>query len=314
MSINSSVRIPRSSTVACMVMSIAIASSNGGASEPTVLKLWPAAPPGENLGLPPESDRTRPEDDLIAGRRVIRLGNVSTPQIAVYQPDPQIAGGAAVVICPGGGHYILAYDLEGTEVAEWLCSIGVTAVVLKYRVPARDRSKDWVEAVQDAQRAMSIVRKNAERWGVDSTRIGICGFSAGGETAALTSIFLNERQYDAIDAIDQISSRPDFAMLIYSGGMVDDDDETKLCDHIRVTSRVPPLFMVHAFDDHVSVQNPLRLASEWKRVGVPVELHLYASGGHGYGLRRTDEPVTTWTEPAQRWMRKMSLLSSSASR
>jgi acetyl esterase/lipase len=287
-------------------LALAIATGPGDvlASDPIISNVWPETPPGETKALPPESDQTKPEDDLIAGRRIIKLGNVSTPQIAVYQPDPQLHNGAAVVICPGGGHYILAYDLEGTEVAHWLNSLGVTGIVLKYRVPSRDPEQRWRAAVQDAQRAMSLVRHHAETWKLDPQRIGICGFSAGGETAALTSLFLGERQYESIDEIDQLSSRPDFAMLIYPGGLTR-DGERSLREYIHVTADVPPMFFVHAFDDRTSVHNSLALAAELKEAGVPCELHVYAQGGHGYGLRKTEVPVTRWPDRAEEWMKSM---------
>ncbi|MBI3879813.1 MAG: alpha/beta hydrolase, partial [Verrucomicrobia bacterium] len=188
------------------------------AAEPRTLNVWPGQPPGETKQLPPEADQTKDTDKLIAGRRIIKLGNVSTPQIAIFRPAKSKDTGASVIICPGGGFNILAYDLEGTEVAEWLNSLGVTGVVLKYRVPFRDPAKHWLAAVQDAQRAMSLVRSKAGEWGLDPKRIGICGFSAGGATAGMTSIFLDQRQYAPLDDVDKVSSRPDFAMLIYPGG------------------------------------------------------------------------------------------------
>ncbi|MFN6049240.1 MAG: alpha/beta hydrolase, partial [Planctomycetia bacterium] len=173
------------------------------AAKPEItMNIWPAKAPGENKELPPEADITKDTDKLIAGRRIIKLGNVSTPQIAVYRPEKSKDTGASVVICPGGGHNILAYDLEGTEVAEWLNTVGVTGIVLKYRVPARDTNKRWIGAVQDAQRAVSLVRSKAAEWKLDPNRIGICGFSAGGETAGLTSLFLDERQYSPMDNVD----------------------------------------------------------------------------------------------------------------
>ena len=283
------------------LMLFAVAVFAASATEPVTLNLWPGTPPGETKQLPPEADQTKDTDKLIAGRRIIKLGNVSTPQITVYKPEASKDTGAAVVIAPGGGHYILAYDLEGTEVAEWLNTLGVTGIVLKYRVPFRDPEKRWGAAVQDAQRAMSLVRSHAKEWGIDPQRVGICGFSAGGQTAGLTSIF-TERTYESVDAADTFSTRPDFAMLIYTGGMVE-RGSTELNDYVKVGEGVPPLFMAHAFDDRVDLHNSLNLAAEWKRVGVPVELHAYSEGGHGYGLRETEQPVTTWHHRAADWMK-----------
>jgi len=193
------------------------AKAQAEAGKPETIKLWPGKAPGETKELPPEQDTSKPGQGLGAGKPVIRLGNVSTPTLALYRPAKDKDTGAAVIVCPGGGHTILAYDLEGTEVADWLNKIGVTACVLKYRVPARDPKKRWIAAVQDAQRAVSRIRANSAEWGIDAKRIGILGFSAGGETAGLTALF-DQRQYDAQDAMDKVSSRPDFAVLIYPGG------------------------------------------------------------------------------------------------
>lgn len=280
------------------------------AAEPLVLNLWPGTPPGETRTLPAEADLTKPEDKLIAGRRIIKLGHVSTPQIAVYRPEPAKDCGAAVVICPGGGHHILAYDLEGTEVAEWLKTLGVTGIVLKYRVPFRDPDRRWSAAVQDAQRAMSLVRARAAEWKLDPRRIGICGFSAGGQTAALTALLSHDRQYPETDASDHLSSRPDFAILVYTGGLLEKGDE-KLQEVVQVTKDTPPMFFVHAFDDPVSVQNSLLLASALKKSAVSAEVHLYATGGHGYGLRPTHEAVTHWPERAGEWLRERGWLTRS---
>jgi acetyl esterase/lipase len=275
-------------------------------AEPLVLDLWPGKPPGETKELPPEADQTKPDDKLIAGRRIIKLGNVSTPQIAIYKPTIARDTGAAVVICPGGGHHILAYDLEGTEVAEWLNSIGVTAIVLKYRVPFRNPDKRWLAAVQDGQRAMSLARHNAEKWRL--TRIGILGFSAGGELAGLVSLFPQERQYKTVDDMDKVSSRPDFAILIYAGNFVD-KETGKMRDYVKVTKDAPPMFFVHAFDDNVSPLNSLLLAAELKKVGVSAEVHVFAHGGHGYGLRHVDgQPVTDWPKPCEAWLGAMGFL------
>lgn len=274
------------------------------ASEPAItLDLWPGKPPGETEELPPEVDTTKDSDQLIAGRRVARIGNVSTPTLAVYQPPAEKRTGAAVVICPGGGHYILAYDLEGTEVAEWLNSLGVTGIVLKYRVPARDPDRRWLAAVQDAQRAMSLVRSRAEPWQIDPARIGILGFSAGGQTAALAACLSDERQYEPIDDVDEVSARPDFAVLVYPGGLLNDQN-TALADYVHVSRSTPPMFFAHAQDDRVHPANSLLLALALKRANVPAEVHLYASGGHGFGLRSTDAPCTSWPARCEEWMRQ----------
>lgn len=285
----------------------ALASQIACGAEPLTLNVWPGKPPGETKELPPEADLTKPEDRLIAGRRIIKLGNVSTPQLTVYRPAKDKDTGAAIVICPGGGHSILAYDLEGTEVAEWLNEIGVTGIVLKYRVPGRDPEKRWFAAVQDAQRAMSLVRSKASEWGLDPKRLGLLGFSAGGQVAGMVSI-LDERQYEPLDEIDKITSRPDFSVLIYPG-LMDERGQAKLREEVKITKNSPPMFFAHAFDDGVSVFNTLLFATELKKVGVSAEVHVYATGGHGYGLRHVNgQPVTDWPKPCADWLKTMKVI------
>jgi acetyl esterase/lipase len=272
------------------------------ASEPGILNLWPSAPPNETKELPPEADTSKPSDRGVAGKPLIRLGNVSVPQLAIYRPAKEVDTGTAIIICPGGGHNILAYDLEGTEVAEWLNTVGITGIVLKYRVPARDPQKRWSAAVQDGQRAVSLVKSNAKKWGLEEDKIGILGFSAGGETAGRTALMFDQRQYAASDPIDQISCRPDFAVLIYPAYMADAKTATLLAD-VPVSEKSPPMFLVHAWDDGVTPLTSLLLATELKKANVSAELHLFATGGHGYGMRPTEEPCTRWPELCEKWLR-----------
>lgn len=292
-----------------MVNGIGFVSSTQ--AEPLVVDLWPGKPPGDTATLPPEADTTKPTDGQVAGKRVMRIGNVATPQLHIYQPAPDKATGAAVVICPGGGHHILAWDLEGTEVAEWLNTLGVTGIVLKYRVPARDKDRRWFAAVQDAQRAVSLVRSRATEWKLDPKRLGVCGFSAGGETAGRAAL-AQERFYDRVDVVDDQSHRPDFAMLIYPAYFVEKDEKGKDLPRLRsdltVTEKAPPMFLVHAFNDPVTPQSSLLLASRLKEVGVPAEVHIYPTGGHGYGLRHTSEAVTQWNLRAGQWLAEQGLL------
>lgn len=287
-------------------------SGHLAAADPITLNIWPDKPPGPARELPAEADQTKPDDKLIAGRRIIKLGNVATPQIAVYKPAAEIDTGAAVVICPGGGHYILAYDLEGTEVAEWLNSIGITGIVLKYRVPKRKQGERWEMAVQDAQRTVSLVRSNAKQWRIDAERIGILGFSAGGETAGRVSIFGDdERQYQAVDAIDKVSCRPDFSVLVYAAGFVGEDKMLKA--DIKITAKTPPAFFANTFDDFVEPLNSLLYAAELRRAGVQTEIHLFAKGGHGYGLRHVDGlPVTDWPKACEAWLKAIGVIQSVA--
>lgn len=266
--------------------------------------LWPGRAPGETQTLPPEADLTQPTDDLIAGRRIIKLGNVSDPTITVYKPDPAKDTGAAVLVCPGGGYYILALDLEGTEVCAWLNSIGVTGVLLKYRVPAREGQPRYLAPLQDAQRALGLVRHRAGELGLDPHRIGVLGFSAGGHLAAALSNNHDERVYPLVDAADRTSCRPDFAVLVYPGYLTVKEKGDTLPEEMHVSAtNTPPTFLVMAEDDPVRVENALVYYEALKDAHVPAEMHLYPQGGHGYGLRRTDALVTTWPDRAADWMR-----------
>lgn len=285
-----------------LIVCLALVTAAGSA-EPTVVNLWPSKAPGETKELPPEQDVNKPTDKPVGDRKIIKLTNVSTPQLAIYRPTKETDTGAAVIVCPGGGHNILAYDHEGTEVAEWLNRIGVTGIVLKYRVPARDPDKRWIAAVQDAQRAVSLVRNRASEWSVDPQRIGILGFSAGGETAGLTAILHEQRQYARVDATDDVSCRPNFAALIYPGGFLKPGSETELRDYIKFNEQTPPMFFAHSIDDRVSANNSLLLCAQLKQTKVSAELHIYASGGHGYGIRQTGHACNAWPERCGEWMR-----------
>ncbi|HEV7225663.1 MAG TPA: alpha/beta hydrolase [Pirellulales bacterium] len=273
------------------------------AAEPAaVLDLWPEKPPGEARDIGPEQDFTKPEDKLIAGRKIIKLGNVSVPQMHVYLPPKERRNGAAAVVCPGGGFQILAWDLEGTEAAEWLNSLGVAAIVLKYRVPKASQDAPWSAAVQDAQRAMSIARGKAAEWDIDPDRLGVLGFSAGGLTAARLAAQHDQRAYDAADEFDRAPFRPAFAVLIYPGGMLDDKSGALKSD-FTIGEATPPTFIVHAEDDPVSCENSVQLFSALKKAGVRSELHVYDAGGHGYGLRPQKEfPVTAWPKACEAWL------------
>ena len=265
---------------------------------PKEIPLWPKGAPGEKGNIGPEKDMTKPTDGLIAGRPVIRLGNVSEPTITLY---PASKPGPAVVVFPGGGYTILAMDLEGTEVCEWLNSIGITAVLLKYRVPKRENVERYVPPLQDAQRALGMVRQRAKELNIDESRIGVLGFSAGAHLGAALAAQSAKRTYDPIDAADQLNCRPDFLLLIYPGGLVP-RDKNELAPEIQVTSNSPPAFLVMAHDDPVRPENALLYALAMKKAGVPCELHIYPKGGHGYGLRKSKDAVTGWPTLAATWI------------
>lgn len=269
---------------------------------PLTLDLWSGRPPGPEVTLPPEADTSKPGEKLVAGRPVLRLGNVSHPQITVYRPAPADDTGTAIIIAPGGGHWILAYDLEGTEIAAWLNSLGITGIVLKYRVPGEtwNKEKRWEAAVQDTQRAVSLVRSRAPSWNLRPDRIGLMGFSAGAQASALTALLPN-RQYPAIDAIDEISCRPDFLGLIYGGSSLEEFTQ-------NLSPAFPPTFLAIAHDDQDRSLQSAAFYLALKKAGVPAELHIFASGGHGYGLRPTDQPVTRWPRLMADWLHHINAL------
>jgi acetyl esterase/lipase len=213
-----------------------------------------------------------------------------------------------VVVFPGGGYHILAIDLEGTEVCDWLNTIGVNCVLLKYRVPGSGPYPKSKAALQDAQRTLGLVRQHAAEWGIDPKRIGVLGFSAGGHLAAAISTDYDERIYDPIDGADKLSCRPDFAVVIYPGYLALEKENFAPNHDILPTANTPPTFIVQAEDDPVHVENALVYYRELKDAKVPAELHIYAQGGHGYGLRRTALPVTTWPESLDTWLHTIKVL------
>ncbi len=271
------------------------------------MALWPKGAPGEKGDIGVEQDTSKPGEGLVGGKRVVRLGNVSIPTLTLYRPQKGKDTGAAVVVCPGGGYNILAMDLEGTEVCQWLNSAGVTAVLLKYRVPARQESERYAAPLQDAQRALGLVRFHAAAWHIDARRIGIIGFSAGGHLSAVASTRFEKRAYEPVDEADQVSCRPDFTMLVYPAYLIGKEGPD-LSPELTVTSNTPPTFLVQAEDDPVRVENSLFYYLALKKAGVPAEMHLFANGGHGYGLRESDKAVISWPKRAGEWMRRLGVL------
>jgi len=275
------------------------------------LPLWPNGAPGAPPNPMPEVDTTTAKDNLIAGQPLVRLGNVSTPTLTIYTPRSNNTG-AAVVVFPGGGYRILAIDLEGTEVCDWLNSAGVTCVLVKYRVPDSGPYPKSSAALQDAQRAVGIVRAHAGEWHIDPSRIGVLGFSAGGHLAAALSTHFDRRLYEPMDAADGLSCRPDFAVIVYPGYLALADKNFAPNPEIHVTGQTPPSFIVQAEDDPVHVENAVVYFLALKNAKVPAELHIYAGGGHGYGLRRTALPVTGWPQSVETWLRTIHVLPDSA--
>lgn len=295
------------SSLAVAILALACDTTAIGAELP-VISLWPGTAPGETNVIGEERDTTKTNENLVAGQRVIRLGNVSKPTITLHRAPQDKDTGATVVVFPGGGYNILALDLEGTEVCDWLNSIGVNAVLLKYRVPKRAGLEKHAAALQDAQRAVGLVRARAKEFGIDPQRIGVLGFSAGGHLAAALSASANQRIYPAVDDADKASCRPDFSILIYPAYLTLKDQNDRINPETAVSSNTPPAFITITQDDPVRVEGALFYSVALKQAGVPFELHVYPKGGHGYGLRRTENPVTAWPDRAADWMRSRGLL------
>jgi len=244
--------------------------------------------------------RARP----VGGKPWVYVDRVSQPTMTVHVPVGQNTG-AAVIVFPGGGYNILAIDLEGTEACEWLTSRGITCVLLKYRVPCAKTGpyRDCRTALEDAQRAMGLVRYRAAEWHIDPHRIGVLGFSAGGHMVAAISTHFDKRLYPHVDAADSTSCRPDFAIALYPGHLAVPERNFALNPDIRVTRRTPPTLLIQAENDPVDpVENSLVYHAALRRAGVPAELHVYVKGGHAFGLRPTSMPITRWPELAERWL------------
>jgi acetyl esterase/lipase len=288
-----------------VLLLFALGVLTASASEP--MALWPKSAPGERGDIGVEQDMTKPSDSLYGGKRVVRIGNVSIPTITLYRPAQDKDTGAAVVVCPGGGYEILSMDLEGTEVCQWLNSVGVTAVLLKYRVPARNGLERYTAPLQDVQRALGLVRYHATEWHLDPKRIGIIGFSAGGHLSAAASTRFDKRTYEVVDESDKVSCRPNFAMLIYPAYLIRRVGPD-LAPELTVTTNTPPTFLVQTEDDQIHVENALFYYLALKKANVPAELHLFAKGGHAYGLRKSDKAVMSWPQRAGEWMRELGVL------
>jgi acetyl esterase/lipase len=271
------------------------------------LQLWPGAAPGAPTNLPPEGNMTTAKDNVVAGRLVYRVGNVVTPTITLYKAKS--AGNApAIVVFPGGGYRTLSIDMEGTEVCDRLNSAGITCVLLKYRVPGTGPYPKSSAALQDAQRALGLVRMHAAEWGIDPNRLGVLGFSAGGHLSAAISNLYQKRLYDPLDEADKLSCRPDFSVVVYPGYLALSDQNFAPNAAIQPTANTPPTFIVQAEDDPVHVENAVVYFMQLKNAKVPAELHIYAQGGHGYGLRRTERPVTTWPDEVEKWLHTIGIL------
>jgi acetyl esterase/lipase len=285
-----------------------VAGENTG--NPLVMPVWPGKVPGDFGVFPPE----RVRDPSDAPTKTAKwLTNVTKPTISVYRPSKEKNTGAAMIICPGGGYWNLAWDLEGEEVATWLNSEGITGIVLKYRVPRREGQPERLPApgpLLDAQRAVSLVRSKATEWGVDPGRIGIGGFSAGGHLALMTATSFDRRSYEPVDEIDRVSCRPDFVIAIYPGYLLSDNDNSDiLADYIHIPANTPPVFLTHASDDSVArAKHSVLMYLALYKAHIPTELHVFAAGEHGFGVRPSTRPGATWPGLCISWLRQIGML------
>lgn len=272
------------------------------AAEPITIKLWPGGAP-EKPGV-----KIGPEEEIQKNDGIKRVTNVTDPTITIYKPEK--TNGTSVIVCPGGGYSILAIEHEGTKVCEYLNSLGVTAVLLKYRVPKRDPADASREPLQDAQRAIGILRHRADEFGLKADRIGILGFSAGGHLTVMTTLHANERTYPQDAALDVADATPNFSIPVYPAYLVSKDDTFSLLPEIKVTDKAPPMCLIHAHDDKgvTSASSSALLYLEYKKLNLPAELHIYAKGGHGFGMKASGLPTAAWHIRVGEWMQAMGWL------
>lgn len=304
-----------------LVAGLSLMSPVANADEaPLVVELWSDSVPDDEPGvigpekvvMSPALDRKQVE--VTESTRM--LTNVTKPTITIHRPPKEKDTGCAMIICPGGGYWNLYWELEGEEVAQWLNSLGVTGIILKYRVPRRPgeiKTEPAKRPLQDAQRAVSLVRSRAAEWGIDPVRIGMIGFSAGGHLAIATATKFENRSYEAGDDIDKTSCRPDFAVLAYSG-YLKEKDKDQLSQGLHVPKGTPPVFLVHGSDDLISPpEHSVLMYLALKRAGIPAELHVFANTSHDFGVRSTDDrPYSAWPTACADWLRQQGFLKKTA--
>jgi acetyl esterase/lipase len=287
----------------------------GFAADPRVVDLWPGKPPGD-VGISGQENSRIHQSPLVGPTKLIT--NVTKPTLTIYQPPSDKNTGTAMLICPGGGYWDLYWELEGEEVATWLNSVGMTGIILKYRVPRRPgdaRGEPPLGPLLDAQRGISLVRSRAAEWGIDPKRIGMVGFSAGGHLALATATNFEKRSYEPIDAVDVVSCRPDFAILCYSG-YLKAKDKDEISPGLHIPAGTPPILLAHANDDSEKVggsnaENSAFMYIALKRAGIPVELHIYANGNHDFGVRQNEKLPSSWLQLCLNWLRSLGMLKSS---
>jgi len=300
-----------------LVISMFIAWPAVGADKPLVIEIWPGPAPEESGNIGAEKIRMSPKLDrrqveVTESTRLVT--NVTKPTLTIYRPAKDKDTGTAVLVCPGGGYWDLYWQLEGEEVAAWLNSIGVTGIILKYRVPRRPDEPKGQPArrpLQDAQRAVSLVRSNAPKWGINPKQIGMVGFSAGGHLAIATATSSDRRKYEPIDDVDKISCRPDFAIGVYSG-YLKAKDKDEIAPGLRIPAGTPPIFLAHGGADIISPpEHSVLMYLALKKAGIPAELHIYATAAHDFGVRPSEHPCSTWTQACAAWLRHQGFLKTS---
>lgn len=271
-------------------------------AEEKPVPVWPGLAPAETTELTGEKQPYRASEVP----RVTRVVNITKPTMTVHiaeQPN-----GTGVVILPGGGFGKVVPDKEGTEAADWLNRHGVSAFVLSYRTKQKATDPGWVKPLQDAQRTLALVRSKAEQWGLKKDRIGLLGFSAGGQVAARLLSANGKLAYDRVDEVDEVAHRPDFALLIYPWTIYDVKTD-RLVEGVSVPDECPPTYLAHTDDDRSSSLGAVLFYAGLKRRGIPAELHVYGNGGHGYGLRPVKgSQIATWTLHATNWLGARGLL------
>ncbi|MFT5303048.1 MAG: acetyl esterase/lipase [Mariniblastus sp.] len=277
-------------------------------AEKEIIKIWPAGLPAGAVEVNPAKIKQLKEKQAVHPRGHVLY--VDSPTLTVYPAPKDNSNGCGVVICPGGGYNVLAWQHEGVELAEWFNSIGVTAFILKYRVPRRVPDNIHWEPMQDVQRAIRVVRENADQYGVDPARIGTLGFSAGGHLTVMSGLQYDTKCYDPVDDADKQSARPDFICPIYAAYLADGykDDKAELGPLVTVTQKSPPTFLAVTWDDRFRGAQSALLFAKLRESNVPAELHAYASGGHGYGIRPSDKPVSKWHHHLEAWLKTSGFL------
>jgi len=272
------------------------------AAEPETVKLWPEGTPSKMV---PKSEATAKLIQSYGGVNPNRLSDITDPTMTIYRPAKP--NGTALIVAPGGGFMFLSYAHEGTQVCEWLNSLGVTAVLLKYRTPTRDEKEMYTLPVQDAQRAMGMIRHRARELGVDASKVGLLGFSAGGNLAGHAAWDRGARTYPQDKNLDDPRG-PDFLIFIYGGGFLDAKDKSKFREGFSVPKDAPPAFFLVAHDDKSNPLETTMLYQEYQKQKLSAEVHIYSKGGHGFGMRKGKDPILEWPERCAEWLKSQGLL------